>query len=265
MRWIAPILLVCSLFVLFSPTSVAAKTLSYPGLTFHKETTPQTSHTLKLIFGLFKQSESLLISHDAPIPTKMAKLLPLPSISDESVPQNLKENVVLLAKKPTPTVIPTETPTPTPTISDVPLSPSTPLPTDTPTPTSQPITTSSMPANPTGGLNADKLFAMVNNYRNSKGLASFQTDPRACQLATERASEVGEEIANNHMHSGLKARNLPYWNTENIISYNSEEGAFNWWINDTIHREQIEGNFTYSCMACNGNNCAEEFTNFVAK
>jgi uncharacterized protein YkwD len=67
------------------------------------------------------------------------------------------------------------------------------------------------------------------------------------------------------MHSGLYALNLPYWNTENIIQMNSDSGAFNWWINDPIHRDAILGNSTYSCVACSGNDCAEEFTSYQAK
>jgi uncharacterized protein YkwD len=116
-----------------------------------------------------------------------------------------------------------------------------------------------------GGLSSDKLFTMANAYRQSKGLPPFEKDDRVCSLAASRAPEVNAEIASGTMHKGLQSRNLPYWNTENIISMNSEETAFNWWINDTIHRDAIEGNYKYSCTACSGNACAEEFTNFVSK
>ena len=67
------------------------------------------------------------------------------------------------------------------------------------------------------------------------------------------------------MHSGLKSRNLNYWNSENIISMRNETEAFNWWINDQIHKDAIESNNKYSCIACSGNSCAEEFTNYQPK
>jgi uncharacterized protein YkwD len=147
-----------------------------------------------------------------------------------------------------------------------------------PTPTLQPTDTSSsqpqvqaastvqvsVPSNP-GGLNADKLFSLVNSYRQSINLPAFQKDERSCSLASSRAPEINNEIATGTMHQGLKDRNLPYWNTENIISMNSEEAALQWWLGDYIHKKAIEGNFTYSCVACSGNACAEEFTNFQAK
>ncbi len=116
-----------------------------------------------------------------------------------------------------------------------------------------------------GGLNADVLFDMSNNFRTERGLAPFTKDDRACALAASRAPEIGAEISEGHMHSGLRARNLPYWNSENIISMRSEAAAFNWWVNDKIHHDQIVGDYKYSCVACDGNNCAQEFTNFVSK
>ncbi len=146
----------------------------------------------------------------------------------------------------------------------------TPLPTkkDTPTPTSAPLTpppaAPQSTANP-GGLDADKLFSMSNDYRAARGLPALQKNDQVCSLAASRAPEIAGEVASGALHSGLAARALPYWNTENIISMGSEEAAFNWWINDPIHHQAIVGNFTYSCVSCVGNNCAQEFTNFQPK
>lgn len=155
---------------------------------------------------------------------------------------------LLLKNLPTPSIVPTELPVPT---------------VQTPTPPIQSTPPVIQLSN--GGLNADKLFDMANAHRASKGLPPFQKDERSCRLAAERAPEVAAEVANGNMHAGMYGRNLPYWNTENIISMSSEEAAFTWWINDGIHREAIEGNYTYSCVACHGNNCAQEFTNYQPK
>lgn len=162
--------------------------------------------------------------------------------------------------------------TPTPTLIKV-ISPSitplqttstpTPLPTAIPTPTPQLQVITSL-SNP-GGLNADILFSMVNSYRVSKGLPEFQKDERTCSLAASRAPEVEDEIMNGTMHNGLRNRNLNYWNTENIISMRNETEAFNWWINDQIHKDAIESKNMYSCVACSGNSCAEEFTSYQPK
>ena len=178
----------------------------------------------------------------------------------------------------------------TPTITPQPITPADTAPQITPTidvqavateletqqPTSTPIPEPTTPATPTtnytpapqdnpGGLNAADIFGMVNTYRASQGLPAFQEDPRACTVAQERAPQVAGEVASGTMHAGLKALNLPYWDTENIISMNSDQGAFNWWINDPIHHDAIVSHNVYSCIACSGNSCAEEFTSFVAK
>ena len=142
-----------------------------------------------------------------------------------------------------PTIAPTETP----------------LPTNTPTPTTAPSSTIQ------GGLSADRLFDMANNHRKSIGLNELQKDERTCAVAQSRAPEIASEIASGNMHAGIRARNLPYWNSENIITMGTEEGAFNWWINDQIHKEAIEGSYTYSCVACSGYACVQEFTNFQSK
>ncbi|HSX08739.1 MAG TPA: hypothetical protein VLF93_01140 [Candidatus Saccharimonadales bacterium] len=162
--------------------------------------------------------------------------------------------------EPTPTVFVQEADAPTPTIA---------VPTATPTvaPTTAPTTASFTPqaqSNP-GGLNADDIFGMVNAYRTSQGLPAFQQDAKTCSLAATRAPMVAGEVASGTMHAGLVAMDLRYWNTENIISMNSDQAAFNWWINDPIHHDAIVSHNIYSCVACSGNSCAEEFTSYQPK
>lgn len=159
----------------------------------------------------------------------------------------------------TPTKAPqtSSTPTPTPVASKAKISP-TPLPTRalSPTPIPQPVL---------NGSAADILFGLVNAYRQAKGLPAFIKDDRVCSLANARATEIAGEMAAGTLHSGMYARNLPYWNTENAAAYGSPQANFNWWLSDTIHRQAIESSKTYSCTACSGNYCVQEFTSFQAK
>ena len=243
--------IVFSFIFLLGGSAVAAATLSLPhaiqfeGLTFYTPLSMphlpvmQTS-VFTLTFGEIASIQKISVTNKKEI---LAETI-LPTIAT-TLPQQKKSPLATpatVAKQTKVTI--KNSPTPSPTL---------------PPPTTQPIKYSSW------GLNADKLFDMSNNYRASKGLSAFQKDDTTCQLASSRAPEINAEIAEGRMHSGLQARKLPYWNSENIISYHSEEAAFNWWINDTIHREQIEGNYTYSCVACAGNACAQEFTNYQPK
>ncbi len=179
-------------------------------------------------------------------------------------------------RAPKPTLKPTSTPTPgspdTPIVTAKPSekikvqSGQAPKPTSTPTPTPFPIPTITKQAAPVNGLNANELFAMVNNYRSTFDLPPFKKDEAVCAIAQNRAPEVYNEIyGNSAMHSGLRAMNLPYYVNENIINFTTEQHAFNWWINDKIHRDAILADYTYSCIACHAHNCSEIFTSYIPK
>jgi uncharacterized protein YkwD len=187
------------------------------------------------------------------VPTELNSPTPEPSTQPKS-----KNTEVVITPKATikPTSTPTEKPSSSPIASIKPLP--TVAPTSTPTPTAEPAVN-------TGGLSADKIFDLVNNYRSSKGLPPVQKDERACEVARSRAPEIAAEISGGYMHKGIRERALPYFNSEIIISMRSEEAAVQWWINDYIHRVQMEGDYKYSCAACSGNSCVQEFTNFVPR
>lgn len=189
--------------------------------------------------------------------------LPINPLQDLIAPPLVIESTS--SASPTPTPTPRVTPVKPPHLTPAPIAVSTPAPSlpagfSTPIPSSSAVSLSTP-----GGLNADVLFNMVNDYRKSLNLPAFEKDDKSCNLAASRAPEVGAEIANGNMHQGLRDRNLPYWNTENIITMRTEREAFNWWINDYIHKKAIEGDYKYSCLACSGDSCAEEFTNYQPK
>lgn len=260
--------LIASLVYLTTPTLTKAEQTVYfpssfqlPGLTFDTSInfSSQPDDLADILTEItFEKTESLVITQKT-ASVNLTDILVPPAIAESTtsativaslfstIPvEDIKIATPVPSSKPIPTVRPTKAPKPTTTA----------------TPTSKPT---SAPLASSGGLSADKLFDMANSYRATKGLPAFQKESRTCELAASRAPEINAEIAGGHMHSGLRARNLPYWNTENIISMNSEEGAFNWWINDQIHKEAIESDKIYSCVACAGNACAQEFTSFTPK
>jgi uncharacterized protein YkwD len=166
---------------------------------------------------------------------------------------------------PEPTKLPTPTPGPTNTLDLTPTA--RPMPTIAPTATpvlaNQIASTANASTNE--GLNADILFDMSNTYRAGLGLSQFQKDERICALATARAPEIATEIDGGYMHAGKNSHNFPFWFTENIITMRTEAEAFNWWVNDHIHRVQIEDPNTHSCVACQGNACVQHFTSYRPK
>lgn len=240
---------------------------TYPGLTFSSPLTytkPLPIHQPNSVISFTAAHNKLLISKqnkkDSSVVVDLTPTLGVLETANASIA--IAEPTV----QPTPTVyLPSDiTPTATVAPTDAPTDEPTAAPTDAPTIAPTADSTQQPQSNP-GGLNAADIFGMVNAYRAVQGLPALQQDPRSCSLAQQRAPEVASEVASGNLHAGLLAMNLPYWNTENIIEMNSDQGAFNWWINDPIHHAAIVGNFTYSCIACSGDSCAEEFTNFQPK
>lgn len=117
-----------------------------------------------------------------------------------------------------------------------------------------------------GGLRAEVLFAMVNDHRARIGLPPFQQDGDLSQIAQSRTPELQGEMYNGGgMHAGFYNRQLPYRATENMISQQTEAEALNWWLNSSVHRKAIEGDYTHASVACEGKNCAMIFTSFQPK
>lgn len=199
----------------------------------------------------------------APTPTTITAQKP--NLHD-TTPQLSPTPTIFVFVSITPTSSPLSNPTASPkkstthshSLTATPPSTVTTAPTTSPTP---------LPISPAihEGMDAEKLFAMSNAHRQSKGLPLLQKDERTCSLAVSRATEIEGELNAGTLHNGLQTRNLPYWNTENAIAIAPEEAAFNWWLNDPIHKQAIEGNHTYSCVACSGKYCVQEFTSYQPK
>jgi len=114
-------------------------------------------------------------------------------------------------------------------------------------------------------LDAEKLFQLVNSYRNSIGLPSFQKDSKLCAVAASREPELQNEISTGDIHGGMRRRNLPYWVTENMKWGVSEEEVLSWWLNSSIHASAIHGTNQFACTQCSGPVCIMLFTDFVSK
>lgn len=195
-------------------------------------------------------TEKLVVS--TPITETGAEIIPSPSVTlkiTNPAPTSLNKKIS------TPTI----TLTPIPSVTLLTLKPSATI-------APSPFPTTDQSIIPSYGLNADTLFSLVNNYRRENAKLLFTKDDTTCSIASVRAAQVYNEIyGTSQMHAGLNAMQLPYRITENIISYSTEEEAFNWWKNDYIHRIQMLGDFNYSCTACSGNSCSQVFTSYIPK
>ncbi|CAN5198560.1 hypothetical protein BH09PAT2_BH09PAT2_03130 [soil metagenome] len=198
------------------------------------------------------------------LPTKALSRKPTQIITPTKTISNKSAAIILTS--------PTTTTKKETTANTAPLSPTKkPVLIDTttnPSPTQKPIISTTPPSTtpPANSLSADKLFTLINDHRKSLNLEPLEKNEELCKLAQSRAPELNDEIFVNHnVHAGLYSRNIPYWITENMASYPTEERIMQWWLNSYIHRKAIEGSNKYTCGACSGNSCAQLFTSFIQK
>lgn len=184
-------------------------------------------------------------------PTPVKKITTLPSVT----------------VTPTRSPSPTKTPSPTQKVdSNIKGESTQNIPTITPTITLKEYISSSPSEKPAKSLNADLVFQLINLDRKAKNLVSFEKDAELCSLANSRVSEIDNEIfGSSTIHAGFRARNIPYWITENMAGYGSEQANVNWWLGSTIHRNAIEGDYKYSCGACTATSCVQLFTSYLLK
>lgn len=171
------------------------------------------------------------------------------------------DKIIIPSATPSPTVTPTASPMPKPTTPR----PSA-LPTAVPTVIQRTLVNITTAPAPERSLNPDLILQLINRHRQTKNLAAFQKDEQLCKLAQSRAPELYNEIfVSKSVHNGLYARSLPYWITENMAHYDSEEYIVSWWLRSWVHRAAIEGDKLYSCGACSGNSCTQLFTSYIPK
>lgn len=121
-------------------------------------------------------------------------------------------------------------------------------------------------AGSSGTLDAEILFSMVNQVRTESGFPAFEKHPDVCSVAASRGPELDNEIyGTSSMHAGFRAKQLPYWATENMISQQTESAALQWWLNSPVHRSAIMGDYRYACTVCQGRSCAMIFSNLSPK
>jgi uncharacterized protein YkwD len=110
-------------------------------------------------------------------------------------------------------------------------------------------------------LDPEVIFNLINEKRVQAGLPPLEKESKVCELATSRTPELSAEFASGFLHRGFYARQVPYRAAENVIYMRTEQAAVNWWMNSSVHRSQLLGNYKYSCVACQGQSCTQIFAN----
>lgn len=112
-------------------------------------------------------------------------------------------------------------------------------------------------------LSEDKLWTLINNYRESKSLKPFIKDQKLCDIAEFRVVQLktkeGDYFNHDGFHELLDGNKIKY--AENITGGYSEENALDRWLNSPPHKEAIEAEWKYSCVATGNNYAVQIFSN----
>lgn len=122
---------------------------------------------------------------------------------------------------------------------------------ESPTPTEEwvyePIPTPS-------SLSSEKLMALVNDWRISQGFQPYSDSEFLCSVAKTRMLEV--QI--NWSHEGFADRTNRFcvdcYLAENLARYYySEKETLTGWLKSLSHKENLDNNYTHSCIVTDSN------------
>lgn len=108
-------------------------------------------------------------------------------------------------------------------------------------------------------LDAERLTALVNNWRVSQGFQPYRKLDILCQIAQSRTKDGLDH------HIGLPATyhlfNQKSFISENLTQGNDDKDALDRWLGSPPHKEALEKPYIYSCIATKGQFAVQIFSN----
>lgn len=109
----------------------------------------------------------------------------------------------------------------------------------------------------------DRLFDLVQNWRQSKGLPTYKKSERLCGVADRRLEDVEKDFTHDKFFISNESNNWYgyHYLGENLIKgMFSEQASLNGWLRSPKHLENLENKiFTESCIRCSGSTCVHIF------
>jgi uncharacterized protein YkwD len=129
-------------------------------------------------------------------------------------------------------------------------------------PTSTPKPTPNGYAIPT--ISAEKLMAIVNNWRQTQGFQTYENDELACSFASKRLTQIETNFSHDPFFNEVPLHFPPrVYVAENLSKgYDTEQETLDAWLVSTEHRKNLDANYQYSCIRCEFSFCVQVFTNY---
>lgn len=105
---------------------------------------------------------------------------------------------------------------------------------------------------------AEFLFKTVNNWRRESGYAELQMSESLCNVARVRIKEIKVDFSHTRFSESIFPEEFVFFG-ENLSEQLSQEDVFGMWLNSPTHRENLERDFTHSCVRCEESYCVQIF------
>lgn len=110
-------------------------------------------------------------------------------------------------------------------------------------------------------LKADKLWSLIQDWRESQGLQPYIEDQRLCKIAEDRVDD--KDYSHEQFMVKYDTSEYPYAMQENLVwNAMQESDALEWWLNSPPHRATLEKPYTHSCLATDKNYAVQIFSSF---
>lgn len=101
----------------------------------------------------------------------------------------------------------------------------------------------------------DRLWDLIQNWKKPP----YEKSEFLCSIASTRL----EEVKANWSHQGFEADRFctgDCYIGENLVkNFSYEPVAFNSWLTSASHRENLDANYTHSCLKCSDSTCVQIF------
>lgn len=116
---------------------------------------------------------------------------------------------------------------------------------------------------PFSGLDSDKLWSLVQNWRIKNNLQPYTKDQRLCDIANKRLAEIPNDWSHNGFYKYIYNYPKNTYFGENLArGYTVEDTTLQDWLFSPEHRKNLNYNFRYSCIETQGTYAVQEFANF---
>lgn len=108
-------------------------------------------------------------------------------------------------------------------------------------------------------IDEDRLWEVVNEWREKQGKSLYKTDIVLCGYANERVKKIQSDWSHDGFHTLKKVDQFTTLGENILNDFDNEETGLNSWLNSTTHKANLDENFSHSCIRCENNYCVQLF------